>query len=227
MSTPRKIADNIRMDILGGQLTDQPPYQLLQIYEKMNQSRGDILGKLITDAKFRTTDYNALQPYYCVYDKAIQDNPTKYVRFAIPEIINIPKSMGLFWVGRTDRTQDFRVVSGIGEISSLTKIKAIKPSSLRVDVIYNQGYLYVYGDLNLKGCLVEAYFRDPFVIPVYSSANTIIRTFDEDLDEYPMSESYLHLLYDEVRSQIQPPMVVDNKTDGTITAKINTNDGRR
>ena len=179
------IAKEIQKDLEGGRLKDIGNITLKDLYQKMNAQR----SVLIRNNKY---DYNSsyVQPFKLVYDTTIQDNPTVYVKFAIPDFLDIKL---VKWISN-DSTQSMAIIER-PQLSTYNQIKATKPRP-NFMVAVADDYLYVYGNLNFGKVQSGTLYMvavNPFDVPVYTSATTS-RAFDDELDPYPISGDLLPLL---------------------------------
>lgn len=208
----KAISDDIRKDISGGRLSTDSPYSERQVMEKIRQNRNIAIQDFWRKGRYKEFDQNWLQEYTPTYDRTIQDVTLPYTKYVCPRILKLDKGAGLFWAGKTDKYSKFRIYANMSELGNYNEHNLTKAINDKYNgVVYDNGYLYVFGTPQNRRLMVRAVFEEP----------QDITAFDAETTEYPVSGWMIPVIKDMVKKELGIAMQVpvDQINDGADSAK--------
>jgi len=213
MATPSYIFDMFESQLAGGRIPDQPIFFTLYKQQLLNQVRGDIIENLLNQKQYDGYDYNWGQKYIANYNYKIQKKGVDYVLFEIPNLLKVQNGMSIMYASDINQTQQFHVVPNLVALKQSQNMKFVKAQPNHIIVCYDGTYLRVQGDTSLRTINLIILAEDPISMPIYDFNNTVLRTLDIDIDDYPLSGNYINEAIARMKQTVNGS-VVDLKADG-------------
>jgi hypothetical protein len=154
-------------------------------------------------------EYAWLQSELLNIDEEIQDPDVDYLIFSLPKPVAISKGVdGIVYAGKKDDSVDFSKLANRNEVA-LYKRRGFLRNGKDIAVIYETPYLLVFGNPNLKQVKIQGVFSDP----------TRVANFNQDTDDYPVTDSLLDVMTDLFKKEqgININKPADSVNDGADT----------
>lgn len=202
LPTLRQISNEIIKDITGGRLSNIENINNSDADEKVNSAREKAIQiKYNKTRNARSINTSWYQTFNLTYDATIQDNPSAYVRFAIPSLVDT----SLMRWGAKNAAQSF-TISDVFRINNMVNSKYSYPRPNNMVGVVDGNSFKVYGNLLLQSCQIQGVFSIPSDIPVYTyNVNTgtyTSRAYNLEFDPYPIDGDTLELIKDQVKNEL-------------------------
>ncbi len=170
--------------VSGGILTDEGRYDFSDIEDKIHYGRAFVISQDFKETKRIASSW--LQPYTAIYDKDMQDT-TKFIRFKVPNVIQLDNYRdGFIYVGANNSTINWRRINNRAELANFNANRITKQRNGVVKYLYEDGFIEVYGDNEIRKIRIDGIFQIPTEIP----------SFNQDIDPYPLGEKLIGALKD-------------------------------
>lgn len=168
----------------GGVLTDESRYDFSDIDSRIHLARASVIQSYYNKIKRIGSDW--IQTYIADFDRNLQDS-TSYVRFSSPRGIPLDTYMdGYLFVGDKDGLSSYRRANNRAVLVNYYSHRNSRPKETKPTFIYSEGYIEVYGNPLIKELRIDGIFANPLEI----------KTFNEDIDSYPISNDLIDLVKD-------------------------------
>lgn len=194
----------------GGVLTDDTRFDFLDIDAAIHFARAVVIPAFYAKTKRISGEW--LQTFTATYDVNIQESD-EYVIFDVPRGIPLDVMRdGYLYIGNTDGNSAYRRVNSLAELATYNQHRITKTNNNTAKVLYYEGKMRVYGNTMVKELMTNGIYANP----------TEILTFNQDIDNYPISEDLIQPIRDylwqkslAIEIQKLPDTISDSK-DTTI-----------
>lgn len=195
----------------GGIFTDENRYDMGFVENTVHRTRAIAIVQSWKQTKRINSAWT--QQFKPTFDSKLQDQDCRVI-FPCPSPISIETKMdGFLYIGTVDGLCPFRKVVSRAELANYNVHRYTKLTPNMVKVLYSDGNLETYGNLDLEEIMVDGIFSDPTTIP----------TYNRDYDDYPVSLDLVEIMKNIVYSteqQIILSQPVDSSPDSQDTSKI-------
>lgn len=168
----------------GGVLTDDTRFDFPDIDAAIHFARAAVIPMFY--AKTQRISSEWIQTFTATYDANIQDS-NEFVRFAVPRSIPLDVMRdGYLFIGDSAGTTAYRRVNNRAELANYNLHRITKINNNTPKVLYEEGYFEVYGLSMTKQLRIDGLIAVP----------TEIVTYNEDFDNYPISEDLIQPVRD-------------------------------
>lgn len=168
----------------GGILTDESRFDFLDIDAEIHFARAVVIPAFYSKTKRISGEW--LQTFVATYDQNIQES-NDYVIFDVPRGIPLDVMRdGYLYIGDTAGDTAYRRVNNLAELVNYNQHRITKINNNRPKVLYSEGRMKVYGNTMIKELRIDGIIADP----------TEILTYNQDFDNYPISEDLIQPVRD-------------------------------
>jgi hypothetical protein len=176
-----EIATQIIKEVQGGMRTVESKFSNEYIYSLIHAYRANVLRAQFSKSKRIHPLWT--QQFYPEYSADLQDDVCA-VKFQIPaSIIMNEQTNGYLYIGEVAGNCAYKQLNSRAELSTYNQHRVSKQG---VRIIYSDGTLEVYGNIEMKTLRVDGVFANPAEIP----------TFNPDFDNYPMDNESINQMKD-------------------------------
>ncbi len=195
--------------VSGGIETDVTRYDFSDIEDKIHYGRSVVISESFKESKRIGSAW--LQRFISPFNTNLQDS-NKFVRFKVPDVIRLDNYRdGFVYVGAIDSNIAYRRVVDRATMANGNLYRITIQNQQTARFLYEQGYIEVYGNTNIRQLAIDGIFSNPTHIP----------TYNQDTDEYPLGETLIgplkeYLLKDSLATEQQKlPNIINNGSENS------------
>jgi len=210
--TYKELVDRITSNVQAGIKTDETRFSRDFVKAHLNTARATAIQQSF--AKYRKINPIWQQEFELVYDADVQldVNSTCITRYNVPTWIGIDgRTDGMLFVGNSTN-RGFRIFNSQSELSLYLNLPLQDPYTGRyVGVVRYADHIELHFSNRVKSGKILMLYQDPLQCP----------TFNEDLDQYPVTEELIGMIEDLILRKFmsvaqQPIDRVPNKSDSKV-----------
>jgi len=174
----------IRM-VSGGIESADTKYDFSDIEDNIHYGRAFVIAQDFQTKKRIASSW--LQPYIATYSQDMQDSGAKFIRFKVPDVIQLDNYRdGFIYVGGLNSNIAYRRVNNRAEMANYNNNRITKQTNRVTKFLYEDGYIEIYGDNEIRKLRIDGIWQRPTEIP----------GFNQDVDQYPLGENLVSVLKD-------------------------------
>lgn len=203
--TLKELTSQVIRMVSGGILTDESKYDFLDIEADIHYARANVIKDFYSKNKRVSGEW--IQTFNAVFDVTSQES-NNFVRFVVPRAIPLDVFRdGFLYVGDTNGNVAYRRVNSRAELANFNLHRITKINNNTPKFIYSEGVIELYGNTMIKELRIDGIFANPSEIP----------TYNQDIDNYPLSEDLISPLKDfllktslSIEAQKKPDTISDS-----------------